>query len=104
MALLIVALTLLINLRLKAIRTYFICGDVFRFTVFGLLTYSKSFLILIAIVYVVYILLLLGKKRLLFAFFILAATAVIVWFALVNGRLSASDHLSSFHISKTWMN
>ncbi len=83
MALLIVALTLLINLRLKGElgRTSF-AAMFLGFTVFGLLTYSKSFLILIAIVYVVYILLLLGKKRLLFAFFILAATAVIVWFAL----------------------
>ena len=83
MSLLVVALALLLALRLKgelgraAFLTMGVC-----FTVFGLLTYSKTFLILIVLVYIVYILLLLGKRRYLLAFAIVAATGLVIWIAL----------------------
>ena len=79
MAMLVAALTLLISLRLKGeiSRLHFMIMF-FGFTMFGLLTYSKSFLLLIAIIYVVYIALLFGKRKYMLAFMIIAATAVVV--------------------------
>lgn len=83
MALLVAALALLLALRLKGElgRAAFLAMGL-CFTVFGLLTYSKTFMVLIVLVYLVYILLLLGKKKYLFAFVIVAATGVVIWLAL----------------------
>ena len=83
MAMLIVALTLSISLRLKGELTRFDFMALFSaFTLFGLLTYSKSFFILIAIVYAVYILLLLGKRKYKLAVAIIAVTAIAISIAM----------------------
>lgn len=83
MAMLVAALTLLISLRLKSeiSRPYFAVMFM-GFTVFGLLTYSKSFLLLIALICVVYIALLFGKRKYMLAFMIVAAAAVAVGISL----------------------
>lgn len=83
MALLIVALALLINLRFKneMEQAPFITLSII-FSAFGLLTYSKTFLILIVAVYIVYVLLLIGKRKYLFAFSLIVMTGVVVWLTL----------------------
>lgn len=83
MALLIVALALLINLRLKGElgRPAFIAMSI-CFAIFGFLSYSKTFLILIIIVYIVYVFLLLGRKKFFFAFALVAVTGIVIWAAL----------------------
>lgn len=83
MSLLVTGLALLLALRLRGElgrAAFLVMGSCF--TVFGLLTYSKTFLILIVLVYIVYILLLLGKRRYLLAFAIVAATGLVIWIAL----------------------
>lgn len=83
MSLLVAALALLITLRLRGElgqAAFLAMGACF--TVFGLLTYSKTFLLLIVLVYIVYILLLFGRKRYLPALAIIAATGLVIWIAL----------------------
>ncbi len=83
MSLLVTALALLIELRLKGElgRMAFLAMGI-CFTAFGLLTYSKTFLILIALVYIGYLLLLMGKRRYLLALAILALTVIVIWITL----------------------
>lgn len=83
MSLLVAALALLLAMRLRGELgrvVFLVMGSCF--TVFGLLTYSKTFLLLIVLVYIVYILLLLGKKRYLPVFVIVVITVFYIWIAL----------------------
>lgn len=83
MALLVVAIALLIKLRLKGElgRIPFV-AILFCFAAFGVLTYSKSFAVLIAIVYGMYLLLLLKRRRFLLVLLLAVATALAIFILL----------------------
>ena len=92
MALLIVALSLLIKLRLKGkLGQFYFVAALISFTIFGLMTYSKTFLVLTTVAFVICVFLLLGRKKYLYAISLVAISAVVIC-------ITSQSNGSSLHI------